>query len=123
MDGFPGTVNDMGEYCDKYDRVVPDRFDGDAADNIYPVDKFTQNLIANYAIEGYDGKKIDNDARYKSPTINGRFFMKEATLKEIAYEILKTHFSMTGKEADDYVAEHFHDAFKYYDVNLSLIHI
>jgi hypothetical protein len=39
-----------------YERVLPERFVGDAAqEDVVPVDKFTQNLIENYATEGTTG--------------------------------------------------------------------
>ena len=42
MHEFPGTVNEHGNFMDPYNRVIPTRFVGDAADeNAYPVDKFT----------------------------------------------------------------------------------
>ena len=54
MHEFPGTVNEFGNYMDPYNREVPERFvDEDA--NSYPVDKFTQNMIKNYAVESVDG--------------------------------------------------------------------
>jgi len=50
MNGFPGTVNDYGNFMDPYSREIPERFVGDAAqEDVVPVDKFTQNLITNYA--------------------------------------------------------------------------
>ena len=56
MDKFPGNVNEMGNWKDSYDRVAPPIFTGDAADTgAVPLDKFTQNVIENYAIEGKSG--------------------------------------------------------------------
>lgn len=61
MHEFPGTVNEYGNFMDPYNRVVPTIFTGDAADEgHYPIDKFTQNILNNYAIEGIDGKKDKN---------------------------------------------------------------
>ena len=62
---FPGTVNEFGNFMDPYERTLPERFTGDEAIDSYPVDKFTQNLIKNYAVEGVDGMKV------KSPKPNG----------------------------------------------------
>ena len=43
MEEFPGTVNDYGDWYNSYERQIPERFQGDAADETYyPVDKFTQ---------------------------------------------------------------------------------
>jgi len=63
MHEFPGTVNEHGNWQDAYERVLPERFQGDAADGTAPVDKFTQNLIENYAVEGIDGKKIKDQSQ------------------------------------------------------------
>ena len=59
MKDFPGTVNEEGNFMDAYERGsrIPERFQGDSADeNAYPVDKFTQNLLDNYALEGHTDK-------------------------------------------------------------------
>ena len=111
MHEFPGTVNDMGNWVDPYERNLPERFTGDEALGTYPVDKFTQNMIENYAVEGIDGMKV------KNPTPNGRYFMRKETLKQVAYEILATHFGLKGKAADDYLNDKFDYSFDYYDVN------
>ena len=43
MEEFPGTVNEYGDWYNAYERQIPERFQGDSADeNYYPVDKFTQ---------------------------------------------------------------------------------
>ena len=40
--GFPGTINEHGEYIEPYNRKVPEVFIGDAADEKFNfVDKFT----------------------------------------------------------------------------------
>jgi len=111
MHKFPGTQNEMGNWVDPYMRNLPERFDGDEALDAYPVDKFTQNMIENYAVEGVDGLKV------KNPVPNGRYFMRKSTLKQVAYEILATHFGLKGKEADAYLNDKFDYAFDYYDVN------
>jgi len=60
MKDFPGTVNEQGNFMDAYERGsrIPERFQGDSADeNAYPVDKFTQNLLDNYALESHTDKE------------------------------------------------------------------
>lgn len=110
MHKFPGTKNELGHWVNDYERTLPERFDDEALDS-YPVDKFTQNLIANYAVEGLDGIKV------KNPTPNGRYFMKKETLRQVAKEVLGTHFGKTGKDAEDYLNDKFDYSFDYYDVN------
>ena len=77
QDGFPGTVNEFGNYKDAYTRVAPERFVGDAAmEGVPPVDKFTQNLITNYATEGHDDKK--------HPKPNGKFYINRENALKVA---------------------------------------
>ena len=56
MHDFPGTVNQMGEWFNGYKREVPlpfkDHATGDAHPQAIAVDKFTQNMLKNYAVEG-----------------------------------------------------------------------
>lgn len=108
---FPGTVNDFGNFMDPYERVLPERFVGDSADTSYPVDKFTQNLIENYALEGVDGMKV------KNPKPNGLYYLKKDTARLIGKEILGTHFGLHGAEAEKFLNDKFDAAFDYYDVN------
>ena len=74
MHEFPGTVNDFGNWVDPYERVLPLRFQGDAADDdgTPPVDKFTQKLIENYAFEKATGPAKDGktawDAHHPLPS-------------------------------------------------------
>ena len=73
MHEFPGTVNEHGNFMDPYNRVLPTRFVGDAADeNAYPVDKFTQNILNKYAVEGVTGQKE------KNPKPTGHFYLTKA---------------------------------------------
>ena len=77
MNGFPGTVNDYGNYMDAYSREIPERFVGDAAqEDVVPVDKFTQNLIANYAQEGTTGGD--------HPKPDGHFYITKAQAHTVA---------------------------------------
>jgi hypothetical protein len=113
-DGFPGTVNEFGNYMDPYTRVVPERFVGDAAqEGIPPVDKFTQNLITNYATEGHDDKK--------HPKPNGKFYINRENALKVAKEVICTHFKKCGADADAWLSspdnDSFNRAFDYFDVN------
>ena len=54
MEDFPGTVNNNGNFKQPYTRNIPVNFVGDAADDLPVVDKYTQNVIKNVAIEGVD---------------------------------------------------------------------
>ena len=74
---------------------VPERFVGDAADEqYYPVDKFTQNLINNYALEGIKDKADDG---HPKPT--GHFYLTRAVGRKVAAETICTHFSKCGDDA------------------------
>jgi hypothetical protein len=113
MNGFPGTINDYGNYMDAYNREMPERFVGDAAqEDVVPVDKFTQNLIANYAQEGTSG------GDHPKPT--GHFYITKAQSHSLAEEILCTHFKTCGAEAskwlDDASLNRFEHAWEYFDV-------
>merc|ERR1719198_786556 len=113
MNGFPGTVNDYGNFMDPYSRVIPERFVGDAAqEDVVPVDKFTQNLIANYATEGTTGGK--------DPKPSGKFYISKAQAHTLAEEILCTHFKKCGAEAttwlDDPAMHRWEHAWEYFDV-------
>jgi hypothetical protein len=111
MHEFPGTVNEYGNFKDAYTRVKPERFDGDSADtNYYPVDKFTQNMLNKYAVEGHTDKK-----GHPQPT--GHFTLTADTARTAAAEVVCTHFSKCGKDGDDYLSKYFQDAWNYYDVN------
>ena len=128
MHKFPGTVNEYGNFMDGYERVNPEVFDGDAADvGYYPLDRFTQNLIENYALEGkspVDEGKVAFDAYHPVPS--GKFFITKVTGKTIALEVLCTHFKKCGAEGEDYLSGHpssgpaddrWEDAWAYWDVN------
>lgn len=112
MHEFPGTINQNGNYMDAYEREIPHPFVGDSADvNYYPVDKFTQNMIETYAIEGVDGKKE------KDPKPTGNFFLTKDTARTAAAEVVCTHFAKCGDDAEKYLAFYYDDAWNYYDVN------
>jgi len=117
MNGFPGTVNDYGNYMDAYTREMPERFVGDAAqEDVVPVDKFTQNLIANYAQEGTTGGDKPGD----QPKKTGLFYITKAQSHSLAEEIICTHFKKCGAEGktwlDDAAFNRFEHAWEYFDV-------
>lgn len=129
MDEFPGTVNEYGNYMDAYERKAPQVFTGNAADqNYYPLDRFTQNLIDKYAIEGMTGPaedgKVAADAHHPEP--NGKFYITKETGKKVALEILCTHFKKCGDDGEAFLEEplqsagvednRWDEAWKYWDV-------
>ena len=113
-DGFPGTVNEYGNFMDPYSRVIPERFVGDAAmEDTPPVDKFTQNLMNKYATEGFTDKK--------HPKPSGKFYINKDNGLKVAKEVACTHFKLCGAEGDAWLTSpdmtRYENAFKYYDVN------
>ena len=121
MHKFPGTVNEYGNYMDAYTRQAPERFVGDAAEEgVPPVDKFTQNIIDNYAVEGVAGVKE------KDPKPTGQFYLNKEKTRLVAQEVLCTHFQKCGADGDKWLSEYsgngdgigrFEEAWKYFDVN------
>ena len=116
MEGFPGTVNQFGNYMDSYKRVMPQGqvFVGDAADEgYYPVDKFTQNMLTKYAVEGV------TDPKLKNPQPTGAFYLTKESAREASKEVLCTHFSKCGADAEKYLTfeNKYDEAWDYYDVN------
>jgi hypothetical protein len=114
QDGFPGTVNEFGNFMDPYSRKLPERFVGDAAEeDTPPVDKFTQNLIAKYATEGHD------DAKHPKPT--GKFYINRANSLKVAKEVATNNLKMTAAAAETWLNspdfKRFDTAFDYFDVN------
>ena len=111
MHEFPGTVNEHGNFVDPYERVLPERFQGDAAENGPPVDKFTQNIIENFAIEGLDGKKE------KDPKPTGQFYITKEAGNRLAREVICTHFKKCGDAGSEFLKYRYDEAWDYYDVN------
>ena len=120
MHKFPGTVNEYGNYMDSYNRELPERFQGDAADEgIGPVDKVTQNIIANYAVEGVQGTKA------KNPSPTGQFYLTKDKARVVAKEVLCTHFNKCDAAGEEFLnspgphdaQNKFDDAWDYFDVN------
>ena len=113
---FPGTQNEFGNWVDPYTRVNPEVFQGDIADEgQVPLDRYTQNLIDNYAVEGI--------SKQQEPT--GRFFITKEHGKDVAKEILCTHYQKCGAEAEKWLGEYsdnnafgsrWEEAWKYWDV-------
>ena len=96
MDEFPGTVNEYGDYFSPYDRKIPETFVGDAAqEGLPPVDKFTQNLLKNYATEG---KKDDKD-----PVPDGHYYISKEQGKKLAAEVACTHYKKCGDDATNWL--------------------
>jgi len=109
LSGFPGTVNENGDYFQGYSRELPENYGGDAAfDNQVPLDQFTRNLLANYAIEGIDKGS-------SSPT--GKFYLSKEKGRALASETICTHFSKCGDAGKAYLDDKYSAAFDYYDVN------
>lgn len=106
---LPGTQNEFGDWIQPYSRKIPERFEDPAADS-YPVDKFTQNMLKNYAVEGIDNKD-------KDPRPNGRFYLTKANARRAAAEVVCTHFAQCGADGENYLKLHYDDAWNYYDVN------
>ena len=115
MEEFPGTVNEHGNFINGYKRQVPERFQGDAADEgITPVDKFTQNIITNYAVEVVDKDKYNK----RPPLRTHKFVLTKDAAKKVALEVLATHFGLKGKAATDFLnfQGRFEESWKYWDV-------
>ena len=118
MNNFTGTVNEFGNFMDPYTRVIPERFVGDAAmEGLPPVDKFTQRLITEFAVEGFDFKESDPE----HPKPNGKFYIDRKKALVVAKEVACTHFQKCGADADAWLSspdtDRFNKAFDYFDVN------
>ena len=112
MHEFPGTINQNGNFMDSYTRTIPERFQGDSAeDGYYPIDTFTQNILKTYAIEGVTGQK------QKNPRPTGQFYLTKETARIAAAEVICTHFNKCGDEGKKFLDFYYDDAWNYYDVN------
>ena len=115
MHEFPGTVNGFGDWFNSYDRDVPLPFKDHATKDAHPqdvaVDKFTQNMIQNYAIEGV------HKAKNQDPSRTGDFYLEKDGAKKVAMEILQNNFHLDQKKALDYINKNFDQAWDYYDFN------
>merc|ERR1719263_1352438 len=114
LNGLPGTVNEFGNYFAPYNRDIPVRFTGDVALDSYPVDKFTQNMLTKYAIEGIDNKNAKDGA---DPVPNGKFYLTKDSARKAAAEVVCTHFALCKDEGENFLNLRYDDAWNYYDVN------
>ena len=106
MEKFPGTQNEFGNWVDPYERAIPETFQGDSAeDGVPPVDKFTQNLLENYAFEAATGPDKDGKTAYDAhhPLPSGKFFISKHQGKLLAEEILCTHYKKCGADATEWL--------------------
>lgn len=104
LDGFVGNNHNEGQWKDSYDRVLPGHLnDDDGA----PVDKFTANVIKNYATEGVT----------KEGMPSGQFFITQAQTMALAREVVQTHLGKSGKDLDEYLKKKFQPTWEHYDVN------
>ena len=99
-DYFTAEMNGHGGLGESvYERVVPVKYaDGG--------DPFMASMIENYALEG----------KNEDGTPNGKFFMNEATTKQAAIEVLKTHKKLEGKENEEYIKQYFDRTWQHFDV-------
>lgn len=96
MDGFEGY-----EGLGNYKRKEPDNFQGPGSGD----HQFMNSMIMKYATElsTDDGK----------PT--GQFVLKKHEALEASKEVIATHMSLKGKEADDYLAANFEKTWGHFD--------
>ena len=102
--GFVGNNYNKGEWKDAYERVLPGSFEeGDD----HAVDKFTQNVLQNFATEGVtpEGKP------------NRQFFIVKDQAKELAAEVVESHLGFRGVEKAAFLKKHFNETWEHYDVN------
>ena len=129
MNKFPGTQNDFGNWVDPYERSAPVIFSGDAADEgYYPTDRFTQNLIDNYAFEAATGPDKDGKTAWDAhhPLPSGKFFIRKDQGYKLAQEILCTHYKKCGESGTAFLEEfagdnhtfgtRWEEAWNYWDV-------
>ena len=100
-DGFDGNKGAFGEWREPYERVVPERFEGDTADT------FTGKIIKEYAIEA-----ADEDTGL--PT--GKFFVTKADTRKAAVEVLGTHVGLFGADAEAHLQKYFDMVWNHFDV-------
>ena len=104
LDGFVGNNHNDGQWKDSYERVVPGHLNDDEG---VPVDKFTANVIKNYATEGVSKEGLPN----------GQFFITKDQTMALAREVVETHLGKKGKEIDEYLKKKFSETWEHYDVN------
>ena len=112
MEDLPGTVNEHGSWIEPYKREVPERFQGDAADEGYPVDKFTQNIIKNYAVEVVAKDKYGKE----DPKRTHKFVLSKDAAKRVAAEVLVNNMGQNAAQSTDFIKQNFEEAWNRYDV-------
>ena len=100
-DGFEGNKGTFGDWREPYERVVPERYEGDTGDT------FTKKMIKDYAIE-----TADEDTGL--PT--GHFIVKKADTRKAAVEVLGTHLGLFGADAEAHLAKYFEMVWNHFDV-------
>ena len=100
-DGFDGNKGPFGDWREPYERVVPDRFEGDTGDT------FTKKMIKEYAIEA-----ADEDTGL--PT--GKFFVTKDATKKAAVEVIGTHLGLFGAAATAHLDKYFDMVWEHFDV-------
>ena len=80
-DKFEGNQGTFGNWREPYERVIPERFEGDTGDT------FTKKMIKEYAIES-------SDKDTGLPT--GKFFVTKDDTRRAAVEVLGTHLNLHG---------------------------
>lgn len=67
-------------------------------------------MLTKYAIETIDNKE-------ENPVPSGKFLLTKENARKAAVEVLATHFSLKGDEAEKFLNLRYDDAWNYYDVN------
>ena len=107
LNGDYYTVFDSGKaFNGAYERVVSDRFSGDADDI------FMRSMIANYAVEK---KACDDEGKNCKPS--GQFWLNKAGARAAAAEVLATHKQLSGDALSKYMDTYFDKAWGHFDVN------
>jgi len=94
LDGFVGNNHNDGEWKDAYTREIPGNFN---EDDEHPVDKFTQNIMKNFATEGVNDQGKPN----------GQFFIVKDQAKQLAEEVVETHLGFHGVEKANFLKKKF----------------
>ena len=84
-----------------YDRKIPAHLGGPGSGD----DMFLWSMINNYALE--------KATPTGEPT--GVFVFRPSQARQAAKEILKTHMSLEGKAAEDYLDKYFDKTFRHFD--------
>ena len=98
QDGFEGKEGLGG-----YNRQIPERFAGPGEGN----DEFMHNALKNHATE----------AATDTGKPTGKFHYNKASARHHAKEILETHMSLKGEQAEKYLDENFDKTWNHFDVN------